>query len=130
MQANYILSWSKDGGNLPSRAIDQNGVLVIPNLQEADAGSYTCTGSDPNSVDRATAVIRIEGEYTCTDSGPDSLDRATAIIYVEDEYTCTGSDPDSLNRATAVICGKGEWIWSVLTSVCRVSGQGNCCHKG
>ena len=82
MQANYVLSWSKDGSNLPSRAIDQNGVLVIPNLQEADAGSYTCTGSDPNSVDRATAVIRIEGEYTCTGFDPDSVDRAAIAVYV------------------------------------------------
>ncbi|XP_070207543.1 basement membrane-specific heparan sulfate proteoglycan core protein-like isoform X4 [Littorina saxatilis] len=59
-EANYVLSWSKDGGRLPARAIDQNGVLVIPELQEGDAGQYTCTGSDPYSIDRATAVIRIE----------------------------------------------------------------------
>ncbi|XP_025082607.1 basement membrane-specific heparan sulfate proteoglycan core protein-like isoform X8 [Pomacea canaliculata] len=59
-EANYVLSWSKDGGNLPARAIDQNGVLYIPNIQPEDAGQYTCTGSDPNSVDRATATIRIE----------------------------------------------------------------------
>ncbi|KAK7494115.1 hypothetical protein BaRGS_00014588, partial [Batillaria attramentaria] len=59
-EANYVLSWSKDGGALPARAIDQNGVLLIPNLQEGDAGQYTCTGSDPDSVDRATAIIRIQ----------------------------------------------------------------------
>lgn len=62
-QANYVLSWSKDGGNLPARAIDQNGVLYIPNIQPEDAGQYTCTGSDPNSVDRATATIRIESRW-------------------------------------------------------------------
>uniref|UniRef100_A0A0B7ATX1 Basement membrane-specific heparan sulfate proteoglycan core protein n=1 Tax=Arion vulgaris TaxID=1028688 RepID=A0A0B7ATX1_9EUPU len=55
--ANYVLSWTKDGGILPSKSIDQNGVLTIPNLNEDDLGTYTCTGSDPGSVDRATATI-------------------------------------------------------------------------
>ncbi|XP_076452135.1 basement membrane-specific heparan sulfate proteoglycan core protein-like isoform X4 [Babylonia areolata] len=60
-EANYVLSWSKEGGSLPPRAIDQNGVLIIRNLQEEDAGQYTCTGSDPISVDSATAIITVQG---------------------------------------------------------------------
>ncbi|CAL1546871.1 unnamed protein product [Lymnaea stagnalis] len=56
-EANYVLSWMKDGGPLPSKVIDQNGVLMIPNLDENDIGTYTCTGSEPGSIDRATATI-------------------------------------------------------------------------
>ncbi|KAK6175562.1 hypothetical protein SNE40_014001 [Patella caerulea] len=58
-EANYVLSWTKNGAGLPVKGIDQNGVLVIPNIQPEDEGTYTCTGSDPFSVDRATAVVRV-----------------------------------------------------------------------
>ncbi|CAG5125030.1 unnamed protein product, partial [Candidula unifasciata] len=55
--ANYVLSWTKEGGIMPSKAIDQNGVLIIPNLTESDLGRYICTGSEPGGVDKATATI-------------------------------------------------------------------------
>ena len=38
------------------------------------------------------AIIHIEGEYTCTGSDPNSMDRGIAIIHIEGEYTCTGFD--------------------------------------
>ena len=38
------------------------------------------------------AIIHIEGEYTCTGSDPNSMDRGMAIIHIEGEYTCTGFD--------------------------------------
>ncbi|XP_041377591.1 basement membrane-specific heparan sulfate proteoglycan core protein-like isoform X3 [Gigantopelta aegis] len=63
-EATYILSWTKNGGGLPEKAIDQNGVLVIPNITPEDAGTYTCTGSDLFSVDRASATIRLEATPT------------------------------------------------------------------
>ncbi|CAG5123328.1 unnamed protein product, partial [Candidula unifasciata] len=77
--ANYVLSWEKDGV-LPSKATDFNGVLTIPNLTESDLGTYTCTGSEPGSSDRATATItfgtvlvaptvRIEPRYIQTSEG-------------------------------------------------------------
>ncbi|XP_052760298.1 basement membrane-specific heparan sulfate proteoglycan core protein-like isoform X2 [Mya arenaria] len=77
----YILSWSKQGGQMPAKAIDQNGVLVIPNIQRSDAGNYMCTGSDMFHVDEAVAVIivkedsaqsptvRIEPRYLYVDEG-------------------------------------------------------------
>ncbi|KAL5013502.1 hypothetical protein ScPMuIL_007772 [Solemya velum] len=52
-----ILSWERRDRHLPPRAIDQNGVLVIPNVQREDAGTYICTGSDMYSVDTSTAIL-------------------------------------------------------------------------
>ncbi|XP_052285983.1 basement membrane-specific heparan sulfate proteoglycan core protein-like isoform X3 [Dreissena polymorpha] len=77
----YILSWSKQGGLMPTKAIDQNGVLVIPNVQRSDAGNYVCMGSNMNDMDEATAVIivtedtgqspvaRIEPRFQYVDEG-------------------------------------------------------------
>jgi hypothetical protein len=42
---------------MPAKAIDQNGVLVIPNVQRSDAGNYVCMGSDMNFIDEAVAVL-------------------------------------------------------------------------
>ncbi|XP_069115040.1 basement membrane-specific heparan sulfate proteoglycan core protein-like isoform X2 [Argopecten irradians] len=53
----YILSWSRQGGSLPSQAIDQMGVLLIPNTRREDAGDYVCTGSDMTSMDTAVATL-------------------------------------------------------------------------
>ncbi|XP_060073482.1 basement membrane-specific heparan sulfate proteoglycan core protein-like [Ylistrum balloti] len=53
----YILSWSRQGGSLPPQAIDQMGVLLIPNARQEDAGEYVCTGSDMTSMDTAVAVL-------------------------------------------------------------------------
>nr|XP_022341960.1 basement membrane-specific heparan sulfate proteoglycan core protein-like isoform X4 [Crassostrea virginica] len=60
----YILAWSKQSGALPSKATERNGVLVIPNLQPEDAGSYVCTGSDIMSTDTAIAVLTISATET------------------------------------------------------------------
>ncbi|XP_060586623.1 basement membrane-specific heparan sulfate proteoglycan core protein-like isoform X4 [Ruditapes philippinarum] len=77
----YILSWNKQGGQMPAKAIDQNGVLVIPNVQRSDAGNYVCMGSDMNFIDEAVAVlivsegedkaptVRIEPRYQKVDEG-------------------------------------------------------------
>lgn len=59
----YILAWSKQGGILPSKATERNGVLVIPNVQPEDAGSYVCTGSDIMSTDTAIAVLTVSGTF-------------------------------------------------------------------
>lgn len=59
----YILAWSKQSGTLPSKATERNGVLVIPNLQPEDAGTYMCTGSDIMSTDTAVAVLTVSGRY-------------------------------------------------------------------
>jgi len=46
---------------MPQKAIDQNGVLVIPNIQTSDAGNYVCMGSDMFHMDEAVAVIIVKG---------------------------------------------------------------------
>ncbi|XP_021372607.1 basement membrane-specific heparan sulfate proteoglycan core protein-like isoform X2 [Mizuhopecten yessoensis] len=56
-ESTYILSWSRQGGNLPPQANDQMGILLIPNARREDAGDYVCTGSDMTSMDTATAVL-------------------------------------------------------------------------
>ncbi|KAL3861185.1 hypothetical protein ACJMK2_007245 [Sinanodonta woodiana] len=79
-EATYILSWSKQGAAMPSRAIDQNGVLIIPNIQVSDAGNFVCTGSDMFSTGSVTATIivtvsesapsiRIEPRYQTVEEG-------------------------------------------------------------
>lgn len=55
------MSWSKDGGTLPNRALDQNGVLLIPNVGVEDAGTYICTGSSPFRVESDTATLTVGG---------------------------------------------------------------------
>ena len=62
-QMTFILSWTKQGGRLPAKAIDNNGVLVIPNVQPQDQGNYVCTGSDMMSTDTAIAVLTVSREY-------------------------------------------------------------------
>ena len=51
---------------MPSRAIDQNGVLVIPNVRPEDAGNYECTGSDMFHVATDMATLIVSGEFKCT----------------------------------------------------------------
>ncbi|XP_061163155.1 basement membrane-specific heparan sulfate proteoglycan core protein-like [Saccostrea echinata] len=60
----YILAWSKQGGTVPSKATERNGVLVIPNVQPEDAGSYICTGSDITDTDTAVAVLTVSATET------------------------------------------------------------------
>ncbi|XP_012944719.1 basement membrane-specific heparan sulfate proteoglycan core protein [Aplysia californica] len=87
--ANYVLSWSKVGGVLPGKVLDQNGVLVIPDVDENDIGTYTCTGSDPGGTDTARAsvrfgdfeeppTVRIEPRYLQVSEGDDVQFRCIA----------------------------------------------------
>ena len=45
---------------MPSKAIEQNGVLVIPNANRNDQGSYICTGSDMLEEDTAQVILIVE----------------------------------------------------------------------
>ena len=41
-----IISWKKQGGQLPlDRSRQINGVLIITNVQQSDAGNYICTAA-------------------------------------------------------------------------------------
>ena len=41
-----IISWKKQGGQLPlERSRQINGVLIITNVQQSDAGNYICTAA-------------------------------------------------------------------------------------
>ncbi|KAL3861149.1 hypothetical protein ACJMK2_007217 [Sinanodonta woodiana] len=79
-EATYILSWSKLGAAMPNRAIEQNGVLIIPNIQVIDGGNFVCTGSDMFSNGSVIATIivtasesvpsiRIEPRYQTVEEG-------------------------------------------------------------
>nr|KAG5704759.1 hypothetical protein BaRGS_005215 [Batillaria attramentaria] len=125
--ANYVLSWSKDGGALPARAIDQNGVLLIPNLQEGDAGQYTCTGSDPDSVDRATAIIRIQ----VIEPPTIIIRRAqiTAVVGTDVQLECYAQDGnvvqgDILRITRATMEDRGIYICTVSNRAGRDMASG------
>ena len=45
---------------MPSKAIEQNGVLMIPDLKKTDQGNYVCMGSDMFSEDSATVILIVE----------------------------------------------------------------------
>ena len=55
-----ILSWSKQGAVMPAKAIEQNGVLVLPNAVRTDQGNYICTGSDMLEEDSAQVILIVE----------------------------------------------------------------------
>ncbi|XP_064642804.1 basement membrane-specific heparan sulfate proteoglycan core protein-like isoform X7 [Lineus longissimus] len=58
-QVTYNLLWTKQGGNLPDQAMDENGVLTIPNAKLEDSGTYVCTGSNPFSIDTDIATLTV-----------------------------------------------------------------------
>ena len=45
---------------MPAKAIEQNGVLVLPNANRNDQGSYVCTGSDMLEEDTAQVILIVE----------------------------------------------------------------------
>ena len=55
------------------------------------------------------AIIHAEGDYSCTSSDPNSMDKVIAIICTEGEYICTGCDTKRVDKATVVVHQKGEW---------------------
>lgn len=70
---NYINSrtplryrWSKSGnGNLPSKAYTQNfdRVLVIPNVQFTDEGTYTCHVQGRTQTESKDFLLTINGQF-------------------------------------------------------------------
>ena len=54
-----IISWRKQGGQLPvGRSQQINGVLIITNLKQSDAGNYICTATSAGvfNVEAVTAL--------------------------------------------------------------------------
>ncbi|XP_064610527.1 LOW QUALITY PROTEIN: basement membrane-specific heparan sulfate proteoglycan core protein-like [Liolophura sinensis] len=58
-QVSYTLAWTKRGGSLPAKALDQNGVLFIPNVQREDSGTYVCTGSNVHGISTDIAILTV-----------------------------------------------------------------------
>lgn len=62
-QQTYILAWTKDGGRLGPRVVDDGqGGLVFTSVTPEDAGTYTCTGSTFEGVDTDRAVLAVGGK--------------------------------------------------------------------
>lgn len=52
--------WSKNGAELPFNALDENGVLTVPNSKTEDSGLYICTViSAKGERDYANATVSI-----------------------------------------------------------------------
>ena len=80
------MSWTKVNGQMPNRAIDQNGVLVIPNVRPEDAGNYECTGSDMFHMATDLATLIVSGEFKCTLR---TCNEFKCTLRACDEFKCT-----------------------------------------
>uniref|UniRef100_A0A1B6EDX6 Basement membrane-specific heparan sulfate proteoglycan core protein n=1 Tax=Clastoptera arizonana TaxID=38151 RepID=A0A1B6EDX6_9HEMI len=56
------IKWSKEGGPLPDRAIDDShGILIITNIRVSDSGTYICSVSDGYSLVQERAQLTVGG---------------------------------------------------------------------
>lgn len=60
-------TWSRDNGPVPDKAwyLEDNRVLILPDVQLEDAGNYTCNVQRKSSTSHAKSIsLVIEGEGT------------------------------------------------------------------
>ena len=67
-QSTYILAWKKLDGEMDAvRAYDDGmGTLTIENVQQGDAGTYECFGSNFISEGRSNAYLIVVSKYYLT----------------------------------------------------------------
>lgn len=63
----YSIKWYKNSALLPfnhrQRAFENNGTLKLTNVQQVDAGEYTCKVMvQPNKMDSQSVHVRVRGE--------------------------------------------------------------------
>lgn len=59
------VTWLKEGGVLPDRAVDDGrGILVIRDIRITDAGKYICQATDGYTVLEDAYVLNVEGKQT------------------------------------------------------------------
>lgn len=63
----YSIKWYKNAALLPfnhrQRAFENNGTLKLTNVQQVDAGEYTCKVMvQPNKMDSQSVHVRVRGE--------------------------------------------------------------------
>lgn len=61
--AEYLF-WKREGGELSEQRDEQNGVLIIYNVRETDAGKYMCVGMGKKGtiLFSKTINLRVVGE--------------------------------------------------------------------
>nr|XP_039259403.1 basement membrane-specific heparan sulfate proteoglycan core protein-like isoform X1 [Styela clava] len=95
----YIVYWSKQGGRLPDRATDFNGILHITDLTEEDTGTYVCTGSNMYEIDDKKATLFVERDSSAVRPSV-TIEPARQVIREGDEahFRCTadGTPPISI----------------------------------
>jgi len=74
---------------MPQKASDQNGVLVIPNIQTSDTGNYVCMGADMFHMDEAMAVIIVKGRTYFVGLGKTFLENllTECVLYCWFEFS-------------------------------------------
>lgn len=53
------IRWSKQSGSLPYQNRDENGVLIIPDAQPSDSGTYICTATSYDGT-KGTQVATVD----------------------------------------------------------------------
>ncbi|KAK3867232.1 hypothetical protein Pcinc_027289 [Petrolisthes cinctipes] len=90
-------SWSKQGGSLPLKSVNQDRMLNVPDLGVEDAGLYICTGqNNERSVELHTMLIVTDVIPRFDESSYISLATLPRVVYLNLEIEVSFK-PDSPN---------------------------------
>ncbi|CAB3365825.1 Hypothetical predicted protein [Cloeon dipterum] len=69
---NARLTWTKQNAVLPEKASDRRGVLIIPDLESSDAGTYLCSAENAQGRQLVPTVLLVTGLVPYFGQSPNS----------------------------------------------------------